>query len=103
MTAGTLNPYVVRAMNEAGIDISRNVTKSVHDATIANQNYDYVFTVCQESDAQPCPIFPTQGRRINWHFMDPSKFQGSDDAIMANVRAVRDRIAEKVRDWVASA
>ncbi len=96
---GTLNPYVVRAMNEAGIDISRNTTKSVHDAQITNRKYDYVFTVCQESDAEPCPIFPAQGKRINWHFFDPSKFAGSDDAIMANVRSVRDRIREKVEQW----
>jgi arsenate reductase len=77
ITAGTLNPYVVAAMQEIGYNIEANVTKTVFDPKIAGQDYAYVFTVCQESDAEPCPIYPTKGKRINWHFMDPSKFEGS--------------------------
>lgn len=96
---GTLNPYVVRAMQEVGIDISRNGTKTVHDPEITSRDYDYVFTVCQESDAQPCPIYPTNGQRINWHFMDPSTFTGDDDAIMEQVRRVRDRMKQRVQQW----
>lgn len=102
MTAGTLNPYVVHAMKEIGYDIAANVTKTVFDPAIKDHDYEYVFTVCQESDAQPCPIFPTKGKRINWQFDDPSNFAGGREEIMNNVRRVRDEIRTKVEQWYAS-
>ncbi|TAM59577.1 arsenate reductase ArsC [bacterium] len=103
ITAGALNPYVVAAMKEIGFDIEGNATKTVFDPLIADQEYDYVFTVCQESAAQPCPIYPTAGTRISWHFLDPSEFEGDHEAIMANVRIVRDRIREQVEQWYTQA
>lgn len=45
---GKLNPYVVRAMAEAAIDISRNATKSVFDLAKAGRRYDVVVTVCSK-------------------------------------------------------
>lgn len=100
--AGTLNPYVVAAMKEIDVDLTFNVTKTVHDPKIRDQQYDYVITVCEESAAEQCPIFPTKGARMNWHFEDPSKFTGSREEIIASVRKVRDRIAARVREWYTS-
>lgn len=102
MTAGTLNPYVVHAMKEIGYDLAMNVTKTVFDPQIKSRDYEYVFTVCEESAAEPCPIFPTKGKRIHWPFDDPSKFSGSRDEIMTSVRRVRDEIKEKIEKWYAS-
>lgn len=101
ITAGTLNPYVVQAMKEIGYDIAANVTKTVFDPAIRDQQYDYVITVCQESDAEPCPIFPTKGSRQNWRFDDPSKFTGKREEIIAKVREVRDEIRRRVERWYA--
>ena len=49
LEAGSLNPYVVQAMAEIGMDISRNATKTVNDTTISGLNFEFVITVCQES------------------------------------------------------
>lgn len=100
LEAGELNPYVVEVMQEIGIDISANKSKSVNDAQIANRKYDYVVTVCQESKAGQCPIVPTKGTRIAWHFADPGEFSGSRDLQLKMTRFVRDKIAEKVERWV---
>ena len=99
ITAGTLNPYVVAAMKEIGYDIAANVTKTVFESPIKDQEYTYVVTVCEESDAQPCPIFPTKGDRLNWRFSDPSQFTGDREEIMRSVRIVRDQIRAQVEAW----
>ena len=99
---GKLNPYVVRAMAEAGIDISRNATKSVFDFVKAGRRYDVVVTVCSKEAAERCPIFPGLHEKLHWPFADPSAFTGSDEEIMAKVREVRDRIEEAVKEFVAS-
>lgn len=100
--AGSLNPYVVAAMKEIGVDLTFNVTKTVHDPVIRDQQYDYVFTVCDESTAEQCPIYPTTGVRTHWSFADPSTFTGSREDIIAQVRRVRDKIAERVEKWYTS-
>lgn len=55
---GTLNPIVVDAMKEIGIDISANETKGVFEFFKQGRRYNYVITVCDESNAERCPIFP---------------------------------------------
>lgn len=86
-------------MKEAGYDIGGNVTKTVFDPSIRDQEYAYVIAVSEESDAQSCPVFPTQGNRLNWHFADPSTFTGDREEIMTRVREVRDQIRRQIENW----
>jgi len=97
---GALNPTAVEAMREAGIDISRNKTKSVFDLYKAGRKYDYVITVCDESQSGRCPVFPGSGQRVHWSFDDPSGFQGTQDERLKKTRVVRDKIREKIVDWL---
>ena len=55
---GNLNPIVVTALKEIGIDISQAKTKSVFDLFKQGRLYQYVVTVCDESSSERCPIFP---------------------------------------------
>jgi len=100
--AGTLNPFVVRAMAEIGIDISKNPTKSAFDFYRAGRRYDWVVTVCSKEAAERCPVFPGYHERLLWPFDDPSTFTGSDEDIMARVRKVRDDIQKAVIDFAGS-
>ncbi|MGA2547067.1 MAG: arsenate reductase ArsC [Rectinemataceae bacterium] len=97
---GLLNPYVVRALEEDGIDISGKKTQSVFELFKAGRKYRYVVAVCSRDAEERCPIFPGPSERLHWPFDDPSTFTGGDEAIMARVRAVRDAIREKVREFV---
>lgn len=99
---GQLNPYVVRAMAEIGIDISGNPTKSVFDLYKAGRTYHAVVTVCSKEAAERCPIFPGLTERHHWPFDDPSSFHGTDDEIMEKVRQVRDQIEAAVLDFADS-
>src|ERR1700741_4752481 len=55
---GKLNPIVVEAMEEIGLDISRNQTKAVPDMIQSGKPFAYVITVCDETSAERCPILP---------------------------------------------
>ena len=99
LESGTLNPLVVEAMGEIGIDISRNKTKSAFDLFKAGRHYAYVITVCDETSAERCPIFPGNARRLHWSFRDPSSFQGTREERLAQTRAVRDEIRAKIDEF----
>jgi arsenate reductase len=99
---GKLNPVVVAAMQEKGIDISGNATKSVAGMLAARRSFDYVITVCDETSAERCPVFPGRTRRLHWGFPDPSAFSGTPEDKLAFTRTVRDSIEGKVREWLAA-
>src|SRR6201984_1971963 len=69
LNPGSLNPFAVEALNELGIDISGNKTQAVFDIwKSAKHIFTYVVTVCSESEAQGCPIFPGVATRLHWSF-----------------------------------
>ena len=100
---GTLNPAVVAAMAEIGYDIATNETKSVVDERTHAREYDYVVTVCDETSAEACPIYPSSGERLHWSFPDPASFTGSDHERLDRIRNVRDAIAGRIVTWCAEA
>jgi arsenate reductase (thioredoxin) len=98
---GTLNRYVVKALQEDGIDISAHGTQDVFALYKAGRTYHYVITVCSREAAERCPIFPGRMERLHWPFPDPSTFRGTEEQIMSQVREVRDAIREKVKAFVS--
>jgi arsenate reductase len=98
---GRLNPLVVEVMHEAGIDVSKKKTQAVFDVFKSGQLFSHVITVCDESSAEKCPIFPGPTRRLHWSFADPSQVTGTDKEKLARVREIRDEIREKIETWCA--
>jgi arsenate reductase (thioredoxin) len=98
---GVLNPLAVEVMREAGIDISGNETKSVFDFFRQGNLYRYVITVCDETAAESCPVFPGITTRLHWSFADPAAFTGSREERLEKTRRVRDEIREKVEAFIA--
>jgi arsenate reductase len=96
---GTLNPLVVEAMQEAGIDISKKKTRAVADVLKSGKLFSYVVTVCDETSAERCPIFPGAAQRLHWGFPDPSTLTGNHDEKMANARKIRDQIRSRIEEW----
>jgi len=102
-SAGTrpvgLNPLAVKAMQEIGIDISGQRSKSV--AEFDGQRFDTVITVC-DSAAENCPIFPGGTKRVHWSLPDPAAAEGSLEEKVAAFRGVRDQLAQHFREFIAS-
>ncbi|MBI4429136.1 MAG: arsenate reductase ArsC [Ignavibacteriales bacterium] len=100
LEAGVLNPIVVEAMKEAGIDISGNTTKEVFLFLKQGKAFHYVITVCDEASAERCPIFPGVSQRLHWGFADPSSFTGDHEEKLSKTREIRDLIKAKVMEFI---
>lgn len=98
---GKLNPLAVDAMKEVGLDISQNKTKSVFDFWKEGRLYSYVITVCDESSAEQCPLFPGTVKRLHWSFPNPAAFTGSYEEKLAKVRELRAQIKQKVLEFIS--
>jgi arsenate reductase len=100
-SAGTnpthLRPEAVSVMNELGIDISKQWSKSEDEFT--GQEFDYVITVCDNAREQ-CPVFPGHARHLHWSFEDPAEAKGADEDRKASFRKVRDQILHRIKGFV---
>jgi protein-tyrosine-phosphatase len=87
--ADQLNPAVVAAMDEIGIDISAEQPKKLEDGMVRES--DVVITMgCGDA----CPIYP--GKRYeDWDLEDPA---GKD---LETVRGIRDEIAGRIDVLIA--
>ncbi len=99
---GTLNPLVVAAMDEVGVDISRNRTKSIYDLFKKGELFSFVITVCDETAAERCPVFPGIVKRLHWSFPDPALLTGTWEEKMDAIRKIRCDIKKMVNDWGVS-
>jgi arsenate reductase len=93
---GKLNSLAVEVLSEIGIDISKNNTQAVFDVFKSGELFAYVITVCDESEAESCPIFAGVTTRLHWSFPDPSKFTGSQEGRLEKTREVLHKIDNQV-------
>ncbi len=84
-----VHPLAIRAMNEAGVDISGQYSKHVDE--LDGIEFDYVVTLCDYADGK-CPYRPGHGKRIHRPFEDPIHARGTEAEVMAKFRSVRNRI-----------
>jgi protein-tyrosine-phosphatase len=88
--ADRINPAVIAAMDEVGIDLSKELPKPL--STEAIEAADVVVTMgCGDA----CPIFPGK-RYVDWDLPDPSGLP------VAEVRPIRDRIDALVRELLGT-
>jgi arsenate reductase (thioredoxin) len=101
-SAGTepssVNPLAIAAMKEAGIDISRQRSKSMDE--FADEKFDFVITLCDHA-AESCPIFFGGVQRIHMGFPDPAAVLGNPEEKMAAFRSVRDQIRTRLVDFLS--
>lgn len=92
-----MNPYAVRVMAEAGVDISGQRSKLVDE--LPEVLFDYVVTVCDSAN-ENCPYFPGAVRRVHKGFGDPPRLAAGltdEEAILDVYRRVRDEVRDFVR------
>jgi arsenate reductase len=94
-----VHPLAIQAMEEIGIDISQQISKSMDQ--FINQRFDYIITLCDEA-AQSCPTFLGQGKRLHWPFEDPAGAIGTIEKRIAVFRRIRDGIKAKIEEFLKS-
>ena len=97
MSAGTeathVRPLAIRAMDELGIDISGQESKTLE--RYLGEPFDFVITVCDDAN-EACPVFPGAKRRLHWSFEDPAQATGSEEERLRVFQSVRDEIRERI-------
>jgi arsenate reductase (thioredoxin) len=95
-SAGTVpkgvDPLAVKAMAEAGIDISAYRSKSTLE--FMDMEFDYVITLCDDAQ-QACPFFPAKTRVLHRGFEDPpvlAEHAHNEEEAMTHYRRIRDEI-----------
>lgn len=93
-----IHPLTVQVMQEIGLDLSGQYSKSVADY-LGRIHFGYVVTVCANAEER-CPIFPGISQRMHWPLDDPAAFSGTDEARLDTFRKVRDQIDHQIRAWL---
>ncbi|MXY22953.1 MAG: arsenate reductase ArsC [Acidobacteria bacterium] len=86
-----VHPLAVAALDEVGIDISQQQSKSVE--TIDAATVDVVITLCAK---EVCPAFLGGARRLHWPLPDPVGAGRPTAEQLERFRAVRDEIARRL-------
>jgi arsenate reductase len=87
-----MNPYAVRVMQEAGVDMSAHTSKTLDD--LPSLEFDVVVTLCGHA-SETCPFFPGTVHRVHQGFDDPPSLcagMTDEEEILAVYRRVRDEI-----------
>ncbi len=90
--AERVNPFAVRVMKEAELDISSHVPHHVDE--YIEMEWDYVITVCGGAK-EVCPAFTGKvTHRLHIGFDDPADATGTEEEVLPVYRRVRDEIRE---------
>ncbi len=88
-----VNPLAIQALDEIGIDIRGQHSKSVD--TIDPATVELVITLCAE---EVCPVFLGQADRLHWPLPDPAA--APPEEALDRFREVRDEIARRLAELV---
>nr|WP_245529724.1 arsenate reductase ArsC [Calditerrivibrio nitroreducens] len=102
-SAGTekhgLNPYMVKVMEEDGVDLSNHYSKTVSE--LKDIDFDIVVTVCGDANER-CPVYLKRGKLIHKGFEDPAKFQGDEEEKLEFFRKIRDQIKNYIKNYLSN-
>jgi len=94
-----INPYTERVMEEVGVGLSGQYSKDIREY-MGKVHFAYVITLCDNAEANCPTTFPGISQRLHWSFEDPVAFVGSEDEKLAKFREVRDRIEQRIKEWL---
>lgn len=87
-----LNPFALKVMAEAGVDMSRQESTTIDELPVSK--FDWVVTLCGHAN-ETCPYFP--GKKVHRGFDDPPKLveeEWSEEEKLVVYRKVRDEIRQ---------
>lgn len=106
MSAGSIpskvNPFAVQAMEEVGIDISKQYSKSLNELPLSFvAQVDYIITLCSE---EVCPAIASQSaQKLCWAMPDPAtKDTLEDQAHLQRFRTARETLLGNLKGFKAT-
>jgi arsenate reductase len=78
---GRLHPQAEALLHQIGYGTQELRSKGLEEFSGAGAPLmDFIITVCDEAAGEPCPVWPGHPVSAHWHFADPSKVTGGDQA-----------------------
>jgi arsenate reductase (thioredoxin) len=75
---GRINPNTIELLRGLGYDTAQFRSKSWSEFTKPGApQFDFVFTVCDNAAAEPCPVWPGQPMTAHWGIPDPAEAKGN--------------------------
>ena len=95
--SGEVHPHAVIAMDEIGIDIRDQYSKSTEDL---DKNFidslDFAITLCAE---EVCPVLPTSAKNLHWMNEDPVNKDYSKVELINSFQTTRDNIFKLLKKF----
>ena len=90
-----VHPQAILAMDEIGIDIHDQYSKSINDIDKDFlDSLDYAITLCAE---EVCPVLNSSAKKLHWLNSDPADNSMSDIQIKNSFRTTRENIFKLIK------
>jgi len=96
--SGEVHPSAVIAMDDIGIDIRDQYSKSTDDLdTDFIDNLDYAITLCAE---EVCPVLPSKALSLHWMNEDPANDSYSEKQLKTSFSNTRDNLYKLIKKFM---
>ena len=95
--SGEVHPNAIIAMDEIGIDIGNQFSKST-DELDKNfiDNLDFAITLCAE---EVCPVLPSQAKSLHWSNKDPANSSYNQNQLIEAFTNIRNDLESSIRKF----
>ena len=95
--SGEVHPNAIIAMDEIGIDIRNQFSKSIDDLDKDFiDNLDFAITLCAE---EVCPVLPSQAKSLHWSNEDPANVTYTKQQLESSFRKTRDGLYKLIKKF----
>ena len=96
--SGEVHPNAVIAMDDIGIDIRDQYSKSTDDLDKDFiDNLDYAITLCAE---EVCPVLPSKALSLHWMNEDPANDSYSEKQLKTSFSNTRDNLYKLIKKFM---
>ena len=96
--SGEVHPSAVIAMDDIGIDIRDQYSKSTDDLDKDFiDNLDYSITLCTE---EVCPVLPSKALSLHWMNEDPANDSYSEKQLKTSFSNTRDNLYKLIKKFM---
>ena len=98
LPSGEVHPSAVIAMDDIGIDIRDQYSKSTDDLDKDFiDNLDYAITLCAE---EVCPVLPSKALSLHWMNEDPANDSYSEKQLKTSFSNTRDNLYKLIKKFM---
>jgi arsenate reductase len=96
--SGEVHPNAVIAMDDIGIDIRDQHSKSTDDLDKDFiDNLDFAITLCAE---EVCPVLPTQAKSLHWMNEDPANSSYNQKQLNRSFNRTRENLYKLLKKFI---